>query len=75
MGEATTLFVVSTTKETEHQLLCFDGCEAAIEEATVVATSVEKSIVRWPCRAPLSKPKENFGRITIEEEDTTWLPR
>ncbi|RWV90320.1 hypothetical protein BHE74_00032108 [Ensete ventricosum] len=29
---------------------------------------------RWPCRAPLSKPKENFGQAAVEEEDATWLP-
>ncbi|RWV86720.1 hypothetical protein GW17_00051351 [Ensete ventricosum] len=30
---------------------------------------------RWPYRAPLSKPKENFGQAAAEEEDVMWLPR
>ncbi|RRT75757.1 hypothetical protein B296_00026340 [Ensete ventricosum] len=29
---------------------------------------------RWPYKAPLSKPKENFGQAVAEEEDAMWLP-
>ncbi|RWV77086.1 hypothetical protein GW17_00062138 [Ensete ventricosum] len=43
--EAATLFVVSTIEETEHRLLCFDGCEATIEEIAIVVMSVEKSLI------------------------------
>ncbi|RWW85105.1 hypothetical protein BHE74_00006247 [Ensete ventricosum] len=46
MGAVVALFIISTIEENKAPVALFYGCEAAIEEAAVAATSVEKSTAR-----------------------------